>query len=208
MTHKADFIEDIDGYRFNITGRHIHVTESMKNYAREKISKIERIQKHTYDIHVILDIQKLDHSVVMVLRFSHFKIKVSASSTDMYASIDKAVDRLQSSLRRWKGKIQDHHHRDPKIYEMMVDVIENPYADDEDFSVPSEELASSQSEAYPQAKMIKTEVKSAKHLRQEEAVMKMELSGDSFLIYTSEEDQKLKVIYKRKDGNYGIIIPQ
>jgi putative sigma-54 modulation protein len=210
MVDKTKFAEEeAQGYRINIIGRNVFVTEGMKNYAMDKIGKIDRFHNHVFDVHVTMDIQKLEHSVVIILNVSHLKIKVSAISTDMYVSIDKAVEKLQAQLRRWKGKIQDHHKKGISAIDMTVNVLRRPYNDLEEINAAIENvnLQKEVDEYYP-PKVIGNEKRALKMLTTDEAVMKMELSGDNFMLFRGEEDQKLKVIYRRSDGNYGMILPE
>jgi putative sigma-54 modulation protein len=210
MIDKTKFAaEEAEGYRLNILGRNVYVTEAMKNYAMEKVSKIDRFHNHIMDIHITMDIQKVEHSVAIILKFNHFKIKVTSSSTDMYASIDKAVDKLQSQLRRWKGKIQDHHKKGVSVIDMQVNVLRRPYNSLEEINVEIEkENLKKEVDEYTPPKIIGSDTRPLKMLTTDEAVMKIELSGDPFLIFRGEEDQKLKVIYRRSDGHYGIITPE
>jgi ribosome hibernation promoting factor len=202
MVDKSKFAEeDAQGYRLEIVGRNVLVTEAMKNYAKDKLAKIDRFHTHIMDVHITLDIQKLEHVAVILLKFEHFRIKVSASSTDMYASIDKAIDRLQKQLRRWKERIQDHQQKGIPAIDLEVNVVRRPYDDLVEFNseIVREEIA-----LFP-PKVIAKETVPLKKLSMEDAMMKIELSGDHFLIFRSSEDQKLKVIYRREDGDYGII---
>src|SRR5476651_59660 len=117
------------GLRINILGRNVFVTDSMKDHAFEKLSKIERFHNHIMDIHVTMDVQKMEQSVVIMLHLEHFRVKVSASSTDMYASIDKAIEKLQSKIRRWKSRIQDHHQKSRSVVDMQISVLKRPFTD-------------------------------------------------------------------------------
>lgn len=197
-----------EGYNISITGRHVMVTEAMKNHALEKLGKLERIAHRIIDVHVIMDIQKLEHRVDIVIKFNHVKIKVQAVSEDMYTSIDRAMEKLQMQIRRYKEKLYNHHAKGLSFVEMAVDVVAPP---------SSEEIVNEDIEAlnrqemvqeYRPHEVVKSEVRPLKTLSHSEAIMKMELSQDNFLIYRSEEDTKLKVIYRREDGNYGIIQPE
>ncbi len=210
MVDKAKFAaEEALGYRITIVGRNLYVTDAMKNYAMEKISKIDRFHSQVLDVHVNLDIQKFEHSAIIVLKFNHFKIKVSAVSTDMYASIDKAVDKLQAQLRRWKSKIQDHHKKPMNVIDMQVNVLQRPYSDLDEINAEIESANNkSEIDEYKPHRIIGTDKRPLKTLTTDEAVMKMELSGDPFLLFRCEEDRKLKVIYRRKDGNYGLILAE
>ncbi len=209
MVDKSKFEEEESlGYNISIIGRNIQVTEAMKNYVWEKITKIERFHNHIMDVHVTMDIQKLEHSVVLIVKFDHFKVKVQASSTDMYASVDKAIDRLQAQLRRYKSKIQEHHKKGISAVDLRVNVLQRP-SEIEEFNeeIAEEAEKAKRAELIP-AKLIGTDTRAMKLLTVDEAIMKMELSGDHFLLFRGEEDQKLKVIYRRSDGNYGIIQPE
>lgn len=209
MSAKTKITEDESAYRINIIGRHVLVTEAMKNYALEKLSKIDRFHNHVLDMHVTMDIQKLEHSVTIVLKFNHFKIKVGAVSTDMYVSIDKAVDKLKAQLRRWKDKIQDHHKKKLSIVDLQVNVLQRPYTDLDEINDEIEMANKAAAvEEYQPPKIIGAETCAMKRLTAAEAVMKMELSGDNFMLFRGEEDNKLKVIYRRRDGNYAIILPE
>lgn len=205
MATSKKFEEDTPGYYINIIGRHVHVTDAMKNYAMEKLSKLERFHNHIIEVHVTLDIQKLEHSALIIMKFNHFKVTAHAVTSDMYVSIDQAVDKIQKQFRRWKNKIQDHTQKKVSVGEMQVHILERPdeiaeYNEEIEF-----EVAQSRAKEMKPGKVIGNKTLPLKTLTSEEAVMKMELSGDGFMVYRGEEDQKLKVIYRRKDGNYGII---
>lgn len=205
MNRKAKALEFAEAaYNIQITGRHIEITDSMKEYAIEKISKIERFMNRIIDVSVIMDIQRLDHRVEIILKAGNTKITSKASSTDMYASIDRAADKLQAQILRYKSKLQDHHAKGHAILNMTVNVL-NPKEIEEDFE--DGDLNDHEFARFKPHRVIKQESRPLKILTYDEAVMKMELSGDDFILFKNEEDQKLKVIYRRKDENYGIIEP-
>jgi putative sigma-54 modulation protein len=210
MVNKEKFAEEEAlGYNISIIGRHIQVTDAMKQYAWDKLSKIERFHNHIMDVHVTMDIQKLEHSVVIIVKFDHFKIKAQAVTTDMYVSIDQAIDRLQKQFRRWKDKIQDHSKKKLSVIDMKVNVLQRPYNEIDEYNSTIEtEIKEKRSRENLPGKVIGEEQLPMKQLTTDEAIMKMELSGDHFLIYRCEEDRKIKVIYRRNDGNYGIIQPE
>src|SRR5476651_1456396 len=211
MVDKTKFAaqEEALGYRLLINGRNVFVTEAMKNHAIEKLSKLDRFHNHVTELHVTLDIQKLEHTCIIVMKFDHFKVQVHCSSSDMYASIDKAVDKLKSKISRWKSRIQDHHKKGLKVVDMEVNVLGRPFESLEEFNeeIESENKKESLDE-YRAPKIIGNDKRSMKFLTAEEAIMKMELSDDPFMIFRGEEDRKLKVIYRRNDGNYGLILPE
>lgn len=196
-----------EGYKIHVTGRDVLVTDAMKDYAIEKLSKIERFTSRIIDVHVTMDIQKLDHRVDIVIKVDHIKIKSSATSTDMYASLDRAVEKIERQLRRYKTRIREHTAKPVNIVDLKVNVYKRPEDEElEDFNIDIEDQnREDMVERYRPHEIVKQETVPLKTLTFDEAVMKMELSLDSFLLFRHEEDQKLKVIYRRDDENYGVI---
>src|SRR3990167_3859395 len=187
-------------YKIEILGKNIEITNTIRDYIEEKVHKLEKITHHILEVDVRLDIQKLNHLVDIVIKFSHFKIKVHSVTENMYSAIDKAFQRMDAKLRKWKERIQDHHAKGVSATEMEINVLERG-GNDEDII---EENNLALAKQYDLPKVIKTKTRPLKMLRLDEAVMKMELSDDHFLVYRSEEEQMLRVIYRRRDGSYGI----
>lgn len=198
--------EESLGYSIDIVGRNIEVTETMRAYIWNKIGKIERFHNHIMYVHIALELQKLEHFCTIVLKFNHLKIKVQASSTDMYVSIDEAINRLQAVISKYKSRIQDHHKKSLSAVDMEVNVIRRPYDDLAEFNAEIEAAnRKSTLSEYEAPKVIGKKTRPLKILRLDEAMMKLELSGDQFLAFRDEVDQKLKIMYRRVDGNYGLI---
>jgi putative sigma-54 modulation protein len=204
MSRKSKALEFVqEGFNVAVTGRHVEVTDAMKDYAIEKISKIERFTKHIIDVNVVMDIQKLQHRVDITLKLDHILIKAQGITNDMYASIDQAVHKLETQIVKYRERIRNHQAKDIASIEMNVNVIQ---AEDEDIDGQYEDEAEKKLiEKYRPHKIVSREKSSAKLLTIDEAIMKLELSGDVFLIFKNESDMKLKVLYKRKDHNFGLI---
>lgn len=207
MTYKEK-IEGAD-YTIQILGKNVLVTPAMEKYAVEKLSKLERFHNHIMDVHVTMDIEHLDHYVAIVVKFDHFKVRAEAHSTDMYASIDQAMHRLQHQFAKWKDRMQDHAKKKLSTVDMEVSLLESLSEELKGFN---EEIDLKNKDAKEKPlqipKVTGKKTIPLKELTVNEAIMKMELSSDYFLVYRSEEDRKLKVMYRRKDGNYGIIQPE
>ncbi|MFI5333632.1 MAG: ribosome hibernation-promoting factor, HPF/YfiA family [Chlamydiales bacterium] len=209
MVDKSKFATEDEGYRLMVYAKGLQITDAIQNYVREKMSKVERLHGHIMDINVHLDIQRLEHVAAIVVKFEHFVVKVSASSTDMYASIDQAIDRLHEKLRRWKERIQNHHVKKRTAIDMTVNVLRRPYSELDEINAEIEiENRKKEAAKYQIPKVIGQEKMPLKTLTTEEAVMKMDLSDADFLLFRGEEDRKLKVIYRRDDGNYGLMLPE
>ena len=199
---------DHQEYTVNIIGKHIEVTKPIRGYVEEKISRIEALSTHIIDVRVNLDVQKLNHTVDIIMKFSHFKVNVHAITENLYTSIDKAFERLYTKLRKWKSRIQDHHAKGVSVTEMEVNVLEHAHHEIEEIN---QEIIDANNESlkenYALPKVIKKKKRFLKNLTMDEAVMKMELSNDHFMIYRSEEEQTLKIIYRRRNRSYGIVSP-
>lgn len=199
----AQFVEDV--WDVQVTGRNVSVTDAMKNYAIDKITKIERFSNRVIDAKVTMDIQRGDQSIDIVIMVDNIRIRASGHSNDMYASIDKAVNRLKEQIRRYKEKIHDHHSISHADIAMNVDI----YVPTDELTEINDEIQSENErrvvDRFLPREIVKTEKCPLKTLRVDEALIKMQLSGAKFMIYRSEEDHKIKVIYLREDGNFGII---
>ncbi len=201
----AEFVQE--GYQFNITGRNVVLTDAIKNFVQDKISRIEKFTDRIINVNVILDIQRADQKCEITLRVNNIKIFGSAVSTDMYASVDMAVNKLEKQLLKYKTKLRDHQARNVASSSMNVNIIERQSSDEiNDINDGIEEETDKVIlQSYQPHKVVNQENMPLKTLTQEEAVMRMDLSHDVFHIYRSEEDRKIKVIYRRKDGHYGVI---
>ncbi len=195
-----------EGYTIYVVGKHVQVTEAIRNYVWEKLARIEKIADQIIDITVTLDTQKLEHTCSIMMNFIHFHIKVGASTDNIYSAIDKAADRVVKLVRRYKTKLQSHRAKDVTTVDIHVNVIK-PLSDDlkEINDEIVAENARKEEDRYKLHEVVAKETMPLKTLTQDEAVMKMEITDDPFLIYRSEEDQKLKVIYRREDRNYGLV---
>ncbi len=213
MNRKAKSLaEELKGYNVTVTGRHVQVTEAMKDYALEKVSKIEKFSdsNRIVDVSITMDVQKVDQKVDIVIKVHQWTIKSSAVTSDMYASIDQAVHKIERQLQRYKKKIQDHQAKGLNVIDMHVNVVRRP-SETEILELNEEIEAENQRKAEKELRpheIVAQDSIPLKILTLDEAVAKMELSGDSFLVFRDESKRKLRVIYRRKDGDYGIIEPE
>ncbi len=196
-------------YNVSILGKHFQITDAIWNYVFEKLSKIDRITDQIIDVTVTLDAQKLEHTCSILMNFIHFHIKVSGHTDNMYSAIDKATDRIIKLIRKYKTKLQSHRFKDRSAVDIHVNVIQ-PLKDD--LKVINDEIEAEnvrrEEDRYKLHEVVAKEMMPLRTLTQDEAVMKMEITEEPFLIYKSEEDQKIKVIYRRHDHNYGLVMIQ
>jgi len=195
-----------DGYNISVIGKHFQITDAIRNYVFEKLNKVERMADHIIDVVVTLDAQKLEHSCSILMNFIHFHVKVSASTDNMYSAIDRCTDRLITLIRKYKSKLQSHRFKDLTTVDIHVNVIQ-PLKDD--LSAINDDIDAEtvrrEKQRFELHEVVAKETMQLKTLTQDEALMKMEITEEPFIIFRSEEDQKIKVIYRRKDENYGLV---
>lgn len=211
MSRKSKAAEFVDAeYGLTINGRNVQVTDGMREYLMDKLAKLDKYETRIIDITVTMDIQRFEHQVDIIVKLNQIKIKSTATTENMYASIDKAVDKIQAQLKKYKQRIQDHHAKPLEVIDMTVNVL-RPSIDGAMAEINDdieEESARRRDQEYRPHHVVKTEKKPLKFLTLDEAVMKMELSGDQFLLYRNEADRKINVIYRREDGDFGILLPE
>ena len=195
-------------YPISITGRHVLITEAMKEYANEKISKLDHLSKNVLDVHVTMDIQRQEHRVDVMIQAGRFVIKTHASTPDMYASIDKAIDKLTARLSKYKSKMQEHHAKALSVVDLEVNHVKGAFNEVTEINDAIDEANQREIDNEFSHQVVSVETIPLKTLTTDEAVMKMDLSGDKFMLFRSEEEQKIKVIFRRSNGDYGLVTPE
>ncbi len=95
----------------SISGHHVEVTDSLRNYINEKIQRLDRHFDKAIDIHVILTVEKLRHKAEATLHVSGANLFAEDEEEDMYAAIDGLIDKLDRQGKKFKEKIKDHRVR-------------------------------------------------------------------------------------------------
>jgi len=184
--------------------RHFELTQAIKDHAIERLQRVEIFGKKKVQVSVTLEVAKNEQKAEIDFHFDHTKVNVHANAEELYAAIDKATDKLTNKLRKYKDRLQNHHNRPLHAVDLDVHVIA-PSLEDEVNDAIEEENTKELSNLWGPHEIVSTSSTRLKTLTADEAVMKMELSQDVFLIFRAEEDQKIKVIYRRSDKNYGVI---
>lgn len=208
MSRKSKAIEFQDStYDVSVIGRNVEVTDALRAHAIEKISKLERFSDRIIEAFVSLDVQKIGYRVDITLRAGNLKIKSQAIAEDMYAGIDLAVHKLEAQLLRYKNKIQDHHSKHISDIEMEVNVLRSII--DNDLTQINEEIESENKQrlidGYRPHKIVSKERRTLSTLTDGEALMKLDLADDLFLIYREEATRNIRVLYRRNDADFGVI---
>jgi putative sigma-54 modulation protein len=101
--------------QINISGHHVDVTDSLRNYIKSKMTRIERHFDQVIDAHVVLDVTKLVNKAETTIHVSGNTIHAESTSEDMYAAIDTMLDKLDRQVKKHKEKLTDHHRREGGI---------------------------------------------------------------------------------------------
>ena len=179
--------------RINVTFRHMETSEPVRNYVEEKLPKVKKYIDEPVEAQVVLSVEKkIRHKAEVSLGAKGITIKATEETSDMYAAIDGVLNKLERQLKRYKDKIKKHKPLSGKARRVEKTIY----------------TAESIDEAYPEPSIIKTNSFQMKPMSVDEAVMQMDLLEKEFLVFTDSSDEEVNVVYRRKDGNYGLIVPQ
>lgn len=198
-------MRDLDDSDVIIKGRHLELTQALKDYVLDKLRRVEVFGKKKANAVVTLEVARHEHRAEVDFHFDHTKVNVHASTDELYAAIDKVMERLTSKLRTYKNRLQHHHNKPLHVVDLDVHVIKPPRIEDEINDEIDEENYRELEKLYGPHDVVAKEKRPLKTLTLQEAVMKMDLSNEAFKVFRGEEDQKIRVIYRRDDGNYGVI---
>lgn len=172
-----------------VSGKNIEVTEVLRETVESKISKLEKYFNKGAEAQATLSVEKSRQIIEVTIPINGAILRAEEASNDMYTSIDKVVDKLIRQLSKYKNRLQKNRS---KYYETIR--FEN-------ISIPDEK------EENFEPKIVKTKRFALKPMTSEEAVLQMDLLGHNFFVFANGETDEVNVVYKRKDGNYGLIEP-
>ncbi len=171
-----------------IHGDKLKVTQAMNDYIKEKLGKLDKYLKDTDSVraNVIVKVKNHEQKVEITIPLKSYILRTEESKEDFYAAVDKATDKLERQIRKNKTRI-------------MSKKTKNDY----DFALSEIEATDDYKEE--ESKIIKRKKIDIKPMDEEEAILQMELLGHQFYVYKDSNTDKMAVIYKRNDGNYGVI---
>jgi putative sigma-54 modulation protein len=171
-----------------VLGRHIELTDALKQYAIEKFSRLERYLPKAVQVVVTLSVlKKVHHYAEAVIKSNGLLIQASEETEEMYSAIDLLIEKIERRAKKYKEKLVDHKHLTNKADANKATIMSSP------------------EDRIPQ--IIKIKRFDLKPTLPEEAVMQMELLDKDFFIFSNANNGHICVIYKRKDGNVGLIEP-
>ena len=177
-----------------VTGRHVTVTDAIKDYALKRVEGVHLDYPRIIEAQVILDVQKYRQTAEVVLHCcNHITIEASVETDDLYASIDQAVDKIVQQMRKYKTKImRQHRPRHQQVTHIDERVLS---AEGLDLIEESEPM------------VVHTEKYPVKPMFVDEAVLQLEMSSRQFVVFLNARSERVNVLYRRKDGDFGLIEP-
>jgi putative sigma-54 modulation protein len=176
--------------KIEFTARNFTISPAIKKHVTDHFKKIVTVLNGATRAHVILSVEKHHRHVAEIVVNWHDRALTSkAHTTDMYASALQAIDKLRRQVVKVKGKIIDRKHHAPSAGIVAPSPIPPVLP------------------AAPAPRIVRSRRYSIKPMTPEEAILQVEEAAEQFVVFRNADTDRVGVIYKRKDGNYGLIEP-
>lgn len=183
---------------FNIRGENIEVTPALRDYAEKKVRKLERYFDGTpnSEVHVNLKVYNNEQQVEVTIPMTGLLLRAEESHLDMYAAIDLVVEKLERQIRKYKTKTNRKIRQDGSMRFMFSG---GTSTDGSTALATEEEL---------DFEVVRQKRFDLKPMNVEEAILQMDMLGHSFFVFSHAETGETNVVYRRRDGRYGLISPE
>ena len=182
----------------SVKGKNVEVTDALRRYAERKIDRLAKYLSGLKEAQVTASVERGRHCVEVWLEGDHIRLRGEERGDDMYASIDQVVEKLEQRVKRFKGRIYARKtDAGPREKEALKEAL---FAEAEAAGEPftPEELPT----------IVRTKRFPIKPMMPDEAALEMELLHHDFYVFLNAESEQVNVVYRRKDGNYGLIEPE
>jgi putative sigma-54 modulation protein len=173
----------------SVRGKNIDVTPALVVYTQKKMGKLARFFNKAKDMEVVMSVIRDEHIVEVTVILDGLILRGEESTGDMYASIDMVVDKLEKQVAKYKTRLSK------SMRKQGVRII-------------NEKMAAVDARDDEEPRVVKTKRFPLKPMNLEEAVLQMNLLGHDFFVFANSESEMVNVLYRRKDGNYGLIEPE
>lgn len=180
-------------FDYNVRGENIEVTQAIRDYAEKKVQKLERFFTDVPDATAYVNLKVYSDKTAkaeVTIPLSFLVLRAEETSEDLYKSIDFVVDKLERQVRKYKTKINRKSRE--RGFEGLTQQPD---------SQPATEVAAEE----PELEIVRSKRVDLKPMDSEEAVLQMNMLGHDFFIYTDAETMEISIVYRRKDGRYGLI---
>ncbi len=173
---------------FTIRGKNIEVTPALRDYVEKKVGRVTKYFDNVGDITVLLTVSKDRHIVEVTVPVQGILMRGQEATMDMYTSIDLVIEKIERQIRKYKTKLEKRFRAGSMKTELMAQGAGSGRYIDED-----------------EATVIKTKRFVVKPMDVQEAIMQMNLLNHDFFVYRDDKTEDVNVVYRRKDGKYGLI---
>lgn len=179
--------------RLDIRGRNIDITDALKDYTTKRLSKLEKYIDDARIAQVALSLEGEDHKVEVTIPLNGLILRGEVTAEDMYSAIDMVVDKLEKQIEKHKTKLYKRQ-RGSGLKQLSEEELK-PL------------LSAKSKETFDKYNVVRTKRFALKPMDEEEAIMQMGLLGHNFFMFYNSSSDEINVVYKRMDGNYGLIEP-
>lgn len=176
--------------KVTVYAKNIVLTEALREAVEKKISKLGKYFSPDVQAKATLTVQKNRQTIEVTIPFNGIILRGEETTDDMYTSIDLVENKLERQIRKQRTKLSRRNNYDSLRFASIGEVAMEQDSDSEE------------------SKIVKTKRFDVKPMTSEEAILQMELIGHNFFVFQDAQNNQLNVIYKRKDGNYGLIEPE
>ena len=181
---------------FIISGKNIDVTPGLKDAIEQKLGKLERYFTPETEIIVTLSVEKERQKIEVTIPVKGNIIRSEQTSDDMYVSVDLVEEVIERQLRKYKNKLVAIRHGHPTASGSGNNFKKDFFESEDDTSVDDE------------IRIVRTKRFGIKPMYPEDACIQMDLLGHAFFVFCNAETDEVNVVYKRKDGSFGLIEPE
>lgn len=167
-----------------VTGRNLDLTPALKSYAEDKIGKFEKYLSNITEAVITLSIQKYRHKAEVLLKANGILIQAEGVTEESYSAIDQVSEKLMRQIKKYKEKLRAGRKGDR-----------------------SRAAVAEEAPAEAPGAIIKRKRFAMKPMTPDEASLQMELLDKAFFVFTNDQSGEINVIYRRNDGNFGLIEP-
>ncbi len=177
--------------RISITGKNLEISDYLRDLVEKKVGKLDRYFSQDTEAVVTLSMEKSRHIVEVTIPYDGGVIRGEEVTADMYASIDNVLDKLEKQIIRHRTKLEKSLRTGAFKYDEPL--FGGTYEDMDDDEGPQ---------------IVRVKRFNVKPMSEEEAMLQIEMVGHSFYVFMNADTEEINVLYKRKDGNYGLIEPE
>jgi putative sigma-54 modulation protein len=187
--------------QLEITGRHIEITPALREFAEEKLGKLERLLDGPLEVHVVLGIEKHRHTAEIQVKSRNGVFSGTQETGDLYASIGEVADKLERQALKHKEKARTwKQKKGPRSPEAAAAIEAN--------AAPEKPSTSESEDETNPPRIVRSWRYRVKPLAPEDAVLELESTQEDVLVFRDAETDRVNVVYRQKDGNFALVEPE